>query len=68
MKGIKEMTEQEILEAYEVGKKWVSNRVQVVGTNKNVLGEVYDNEAFLAGLKRLELLESEMQERGTIYV
>lgn len=66
MKNIKEISDQELKEAYEAGKLWVSNRCQVVGTNKNVLGESYNNDLFLVGLKRLEAIEDELREREIV--
>lgn len=65
-KRTEEMTEQELKQAYEIGKKWVSDRVQIVGTDKNALGEAYDNDGFLRGLERLEEIEDEFRKRGTI--
>lgn len=66
VKNLKDMTEEELKGAYIVGKIWVSNRAQMVGTNKNILGETYDNNIFLAGLKRIENIEDEIRERGLI--
>ena len=64
MKDLKQMTNEELKEAYTVGKIWVSNRAQMVGTNKNILGEPYNNALFIAGLKRIENIEDEIRERG----
>ena len=65
-KLLKELTGQELKEKYEAGKLWVINNSQEVGTDKNVLGEPYNNDKFVAGLKRLEEIEDELREKGTI--
>lgn len=67
LKSIETMNKEELLKAYEIGKSWVFNHSQVIGTAKNVLGEPYNNTMFVAGLKKLEELEAVLQERGIDY-
>lgn len=69
-KPISEMSNQELLTAYKAGYKWLSDHMQVTGTNKNELGEEITPEMFdqwERGLKRLEKIELEMQKRGIVY-
>jgi len=60
------MTDIDLKKSYETGKIWVTNRMQVSGTNKDVLGQIYNHSTFLAGLHRVELLEDELMVRGLI--
>ena len=67
---IAQMTDQELLEAYKKGSKWLTDRMQVTGTNKNELGEEITPERldqWERGLKRLEKIELEMNKRGIVY-
>lgn len=66
-KPIAQYTDDELLEAYKIGSKWVIDRQQVIGTNTNNLGEPYNHQDFMKGLNRLEQLEKEMQKRGLAY-
>lgn len=61
------MTDQELLEVYKLACNWTVKRMQVTGTNKNELGEIYDHQLFLAALERIEKMEDEMQKRGLAY-
>jgi hypothetical protein len=62
-----EMSDLQLLESYKKGKKWVSDRIQVTGTNRNKVGGLYNPTEFIAGLKRLEEIEYEMARRGIDY-
>lgn len=64
---LSQKTDQELLKAYEVGSKWISNRMQVTGTDKNELGEKYDHISFLLGLNRLGEVQDELNRRGIKY-
>jgi len=61
-----DMTNEQLLKAHNEGKIWVSNRMQVSETNKNVLGEIYNHLDFLAGLSRIEELEDQLILRNLI--
>lgn len=65
-KPLNELTDKELKDKYEAGKLWVSQQMQAIGTDKNTLGEPYNNAMFLGGLKKLEEIETEMMERGLI--
>lgn len=59
----KDMSYLELMESWKKGCKWLSSHEQITNTKKNLLGEVYDHESYLLGLKRIELLEVEMIKR-----
>lgn len=67
---IAQMTNDQLLDSYKKGSKWLTDRMQVTGTNKNELGEVITPEMFdqwERALKRLEKIELEMNKRGIVY-
>ena len=69
-KTIPTMSNQELLDSYKKGYKWISDHMQVTETNKNELGEEITPRMFKeweVGLKRLENIELEMQKRGIVY-
>jgi len=61
------MTNDELLDKWGMGCKWLKGHEQMTGTNKNCLGEAYDHRVYLLALKRLEGIENEMQSRKMIY-
>ncbi len=63
----KEMTDKELVDTWEKGKKWLNDHMQVTGTNKNELGEVYDYTGFMVGLSRIEEIEDELNVRELAY-
>lgn len=67
LKDPKEMTDQELLEAYRKGKIWLEGRMQVSRTNKNENGNYYDPLIFMAGLQRLQKIEDILRERSIKY-
>ena len=61
------MTNDELLEKWKVGCKWLAVHEQVTNTSKNCLGEAYDHPLYLTALKRLEVIEDKMKQRKVIY-
>ena len=66
-KQLKDMTVEELIKAFKIGSQYVTNRMQVAGTGRNGLGELYGHSEFLAGLTRLEKVEDELNLRGVAY-
>lgn len=66
-KKVSEMDDNALIKADMVGKRWLDNHMQVSGTNKNKLGELYDHESFMLGLDRIEDIEEELIKRGIKY-
>lgn len=67
---VEDMSNEQLLDAYKKGYKWLSDHMQVTGTNKNELGEEITPEMldqWERGLKRLEKIEIEMRKRGIVY-
>lgn len=63
----KEMSDEQLLQGYVTGSKWLLRKQQVAGTDKDTEGEQYDHKTYMAGLKRLEQIEEEMQKRDLAY-
>ncbi len=63
----KDMSNEELVKAWETGSKWLAGKMQMTGTKKDVSGEDYDHSTFLAGLGRIEKLEDELKLRGLKY-
>lgn len=66
-KKLASMIDQELIDTYKKACNWLAKRMQVTGTNKNELGEVYDHQQFLLALEKVEKMEDEMQKRGLVY-
>ena len=62
-KSVDLMTNDELIDADNAGKKWLNAHEQVSGTNKNAIGEMYDAQSYDLGLARIEEIEGEMQRR-----
>lgn len=63
-KSISEMTDEEVTKAYQKGTQWLRDRALVTGSDKNEMGELYNDDEWQTGLKRIEKLEDEMRKRG----
>lgn len=61
------MNEKELLEKWELGKRWLTENGQVSKTNKNYKGKIYDHRLYLKGLIKLEAIEDELQRQGINY-
>lgn len=61
------MTDNELVERWNKGCVWLTKHEQITDTNKNKLGELYDNNLYLLALKRIEGLEDEMKRRSIKY-
>lgn len=66
-KSIDQMTEKELLETWTKACYWTIQRMQVTGTNKNKLGELYNHELCMMAIGRIEKLEDEMNRKGVNY-
>ena len=67
---VSKMTDQELLDLYKKGSKWLTDHMQVSDTNKNELGETITSEMFKQwekGLHKLEKVVIEMNKRGIVY-
>lgn len=65
-KTIKEMDDTELKKAYEAGCEWVLDHEKGEG-DKNMVGEVWNEEQWDRALKRLEHIERELQDRQIPY-
>lgn len=64
---IPDMTDEQLLETYKKGTKWAIDHGQVTGTDKNELGEKYNDAEWQTALNRIEKIEKELQKRGLSY-
>lgn len=61
------MTDKELLERWKTACSWLILREQLTNTNKNQLGQIYNHDLYLIGLRKLEKIEKELQRRGINY-
>lgn len=64
---IPEMTDEQLLDSYKKGTKWALDHAQVTSTDKNELGEIYNDQEWQIALNRIERIEKELQKRGLSY-
>ena len=65
-KPIAEMSDAELKQAYEAGKKWLIENEQGSKTDRRVESKPYDPALYMAGLTRIEAIEDEMKRRGMV--
>jgi hypothetical protein len=66
-KQISDMTDNELIDAWQKGKKWLVENEQASKSDKNESGGEYNSHLYMTGLMRIEKIEDEMIRRKVLW-